>query len=292
MRKPEWLRFRLPGGIEFSRVNHILRNYGLNTVCSSARCPNLAECWNRGTATIMLLGNICTRHCRFCAVRTGNPHGLVDDTEPERVAAAVRELGLRYVVLTSVDRDDLPDLGAGIFARTVELLKKSNPELIVEILVPDFQGKKTLIQQVLAAGPDVFAHNIETVRRLTPTVRDRRADYEMSLSVLRLAKELAPAVRTKSGLMVGLGETEAEIYQTLADLKSVACDIVTIGQYLQPDRRCIPVTRYYTPEEFEMLAASGRSMGIPRLIAAPLVRSSYLAEEQIRTDNNPRSPLT
>lgn len=287
MRKPEWLRFRLPAGPEFIRVNQILQKYNLNTVCSSARCPNLAECWNRGTATVLLLGNTCTRHCRFCAVATGNPHGQVDNSEPERVSSAILELGLRYVVLTSVDRDDLPDLGASIFSRTVQLLKKSNPGIAVEVLVPDFQGKRELIQQVLDAGPDVFAHNLETVERLTPAVRDRRADYRQSLSVLQLAKRLAPAIKTKTGLMVGLGETEKEVIQTLADLKSAGCDIVTIGQYLQPDRRCLPVARYYTREEFQNLSAHARTIGIPRTIAAPLVRSSYLAEELLEVDINP-----
>ncbi len=287
MRKPEWLRFRLPAGPEFIRVNEVLRKYNLNTVCSSARCPNLAECWNRGTATVLLLGNTCTRHCRFCAVTTSNPHGQVDNSEPERVKGAVLELGLKYVVLTSVDRDDLPDLGAGIFTRTVQLLKKSNPGIAVEVLVPDFQGKKELIQQVLAAGPDVFAHNLETVERLTPAVRDPRADYRQSLSVLQLAKRLTPTIKTKSGLMVGLGETEEEVIQTLADLKSAGCDIVTIGQYLQPDRRCLPVARYYTREELQKLSAYARTIGIPQTIAAPLVRSSYLAEELLRTDINP-----
>ncbi|MCX7732922.1 MAG: lipoyl synthase [candidate division WOR-3 bacterium] len=290
MRKPEWLRFRLPAGPEFIRVNQVLRKYNLNTVCSSARCPNLAECWNRGTATVLLLGNTCTRHCRFCAVTTGNPHGQVDNSEPERVADAILELGLKYVVLTSVDRDDLPDLGAGIFTRTVQLLKKSNPGIAVEVLVPDFQGKRELIQQVLDAGPDVFAHNLETVERLTPAVRDRRADYRLSLSALQLAKRLAPAIRTKSGLMVGLGETEEEVIQTLTDLKSAGCDIVTIGQYLQPDRRCLPVARYYTREELQKLSAHARTIGIPRTIAAPLVRSSYLAEELLKTDINPVPP--
>ncbi|MEO0026357.1 MAG: lipoyl synthase [candidate division WOR-3 bacterium] len=287
MRKPEWLRFRLPAGPEFIRVNQVLQKYNLNTVCSSARCPNLAECWNRGTATVLLLGNTCTRHCRFCAVTTGNPHGQVDNSEPERVTDAILELGLKYVVLTSVDRDDLPDLGASIFTRTVQLLKKSNPGIAIEVLVPDFQGKRELIQQVLDAGPDVFAHNLETVERLTPAVRDRRANYRQSLSALQLAKRLAPAIRTKSGLMVGLGETEEEIIRTLADLKSAGCDIVIIGQYLQPDRRCLPVARYYTREELQKLSAHARTIGIPRTIAAPLARSSYLAEELLKTDINP-----
>ncbi|MGB9742226.1 MAG: lipoyl synthase [candidate division WOR-3 bacterium] len=279
MRKPEWLKTRIPTGEQFQQVNQLLQAYRLNTVCSSARCPNLAECWNRGTATIMLLGDTCTRHCRFCSVKTGNPGGAFDPNEPDRVAAAVAQLGLKYVVLTSVDRDDLDDLGAGIFARTVRQIKRHNPEVRIEILVPDFNARPDLIQQVLAAGPDVFAHNLETVERLTPMVRDPRAGFELSLKTLKIAKELAPGTLTKSGIMAGIGETTEELIQTLHRLRTINCDIVTIGQYLQPNRRCLRVNRYLSPAEFQELERIARNLGFRQAFAGPLVRSSFRAEE-------------
>ncbi|MEO0069410.1 MAG: lipoyl synthase [candidate division WOR-3 bacterium] len=279
MRKPSWLKTRLPLGEEFNRVNAIISKYNLNTVCSSARCPNLSECWNSGTATIMLLGDICTRHCRFCSVKTGNPQGRIDPDEPQRVAKAVKELGLKYLVLTSVDRDDLSDLGAGIFARTVKILKSQNPEIKIEVLVPDFGGKEELLHLVVDSRPDVFAHNLETVERLSSLVRDHRSSYHQSLGVLKKVKNMAPTLLTKSGLMLGLGETKQEVLQTLADLRSAGCDIVTIGQYLQPNRRCLPVARYWTPDEFKEIEAEGRKMGFRQVFAAPLVRSSYQAEK-------------
>ncbi|MEO0049691.1 MAG: lipoyl synthase [candidate division WOR-3 bacterium] len=279
MRKPSWLKTRLPLGEEFNRVNAIISKYNLNTVCSSARCPNLSECWNSGTATIMLLGDICTRHCRFCSVKTGNPQGKIDPDEPQRVAKAVKELGLKYLVLTSVDRDDLSDLGAGIFARTVKILKSQNPEIKIEVLVPDFGGREGLLHLVVDSRPDVFAHNLETVERLSSLVRDHRSSYHQSLGVLKKVKNMAPTLLTKSGLMLGLGETKQEVLQTLADLRSAGCDIVTIGQYLQPNRRCLPVARYWTPDEFKEIEAEGRKMGFRQVFAAPLVRSSYQAEK-------------
>lgn len=279
MRKPSWLKTRLPLGEEFNRVNAIISKYNLNTVCSSARCPNLSECWNSGTATIMLLGDICTRHCRFCSVKTGNPQGRIDPDEPQRVAKAVKELGLKYLVLTSVDRDDLSDLGAGIFARTVKILKSQNPEIKIEVLVPDFGGSEGLLHLVVDSRPDVFAHNLETVERLSTLVRDHRSSYHQSLGVLKKVKNMAPTLLTKSGLMLGLGETKQEVLQTLADLRNAGCDIVTIGQYLQPSRRCLPVARYWTPDEFKEIEAEGRKMGFRQVFAAPLVRSSYQAEK-------------
>ncbi|MCL6465184.1 MAG: lipoyl synthase [candidate division WOR-3 bacterium] len=291
MPKPSWLKTRLPTGAEFDRVNELLRKFRLNTVCSNARCPNLTECWNAGTATLMILGDICTRSCRFCAVKKGNPGGKVDETEPERVAQLVQELGIRYLVLTSVDRDDLLDLGAGMFARTVQRVKQTplsdvkrkpgsgGQQVRVEVLVPDFGCRLELIQQVVNSGPDVFGHNIETVERLTPLVRDRRANYRLSLAVLQKVKELMPEMVTKSGLMVGLGETMAEVVATLEDLRAVGCDIVTVGQYLQPSRRALPVARYWHPEEFEKIQAAGEKMGFKKVFAAPLVRSSYRAAE-------------
>ena len=296
MRKPDWLRTAVPSGAGFEATNERLRAYGINTVCTSARCPNLAECWGRGTTTFMILGDTCTRHCRFCAVKTGNPQGAMDETEPERVARAVGELGLSYVVFTSVDRDDLPDLGAGVFAETVRQVKMrsakgkvqnwqapapgSQPLVpLVEVLTPDFGGKEELTRQVVEAAPDVFGHNLETVERLTPRVRDPRASYRRSLDVLAAVKRASPQMTTKSGLMVGLGETDDELRQALRDLRSVGCDIVTVGQYLQPARRCLPVERYVTPEDFVALEKEALALGFKGALCGPLVRSSYRAEQ-------------
>jgi len=299
----------VPAGAGFEATNERLRTYGINTVCSSARCPNLAECWGRGTTTFMILGDTCTRHCRFCAVKTGNPQGAADETEPQRVAHAVTELKLLYVVLTSVDRDDLPDLGARAFAATVRALAESftpgeqsgskgpsgeiprfapltrndtprpRERVLVEVLTPDFGGREELIRQVVEAAPDVFGHNLETVERLSSRVRDPRADYRRSLEVLATVKRIAPNMTTKSGLMVGLGETDDELRQALRDLRSVGCDIVTVGQYLQPARRCLPVERYVTPEEFVALEREALAMGFKGALCGPLVRSSYHAAE-------------
>ena len=299
MRKPDWLRTAVPAGAGFEATNERLRAYGINTVCSSARCPNLAECWGRSTATFMILGDTCTRHCRFCAVKTGNPQGALDQTEPGRVARAVTDLGLFYVVLTSVDRDDLSDLGAGIFAETVRQVKTQsargkvqevgslNPDPrpsipLVEVLTPDFGGREELIRQVVEAGPDVFGHNLETVERLTPKVRDPRASYRRSLDVLSMVKRAAPKLTTKSGLMVGLGEADEEIRAAFNDLRSVGCDIVTVGQYLQPARRCLPVERYVTPDEFVALEQAALAMGFEGALCGPLVRSSFRADSLFR----------
>jgi len=312
MRKPDWLRTAVPSGAEFEATNERLRAYGINTVCSSARCPNLAECWGRGTTTVMILGDTCTRHCRFCAVKTGNPDGALDQTEPKRVAHAVAELGLFYVVLTSVDRDDLSDLGAGMFARTVgevrrqksegrmqsaqsgssgqsSIVNRQSPVPLVEVLTPDFGGREELVRQVVEAGPDVFGHNIETVERLSPKVRDPRASYRRSLDVLATVKRLSPKMTTKSGLMVGLGETGDEVRQALGDLRSVGCDIVTVGQYLQPARRCLPVERYVTPDEFIALEKEALAMGFKGALCGPLVRSSFHAEE-VATASGTKGP--
>ena len=286
MKKPDWLRMRIPTGPEFESVNDRLRRHGINTVCSSARCPNLADCWGRGTTTFLILGDTCTRHCRFCSVRTGNPHGALDETEPARVARAAADLRLRYVVLTSVDRDDLPDLGAAVFAETVRKVKGRKPEaksqnrgMLVEVLTPDFGGREKLVRLVVEAGPDVFGHNVETVERLTPSVRDRRASYRGSLEVLAAVKRIAPSMTTKSGLMVGLGETDRELRQALRDLRASGCDVVTVGQYLQPARRCLPVQRYLTPGQFVALEQEARSMGFKGALCGPLVRSSFHAAE-------------
>jgi lipoic acid synthetase len=320
VRKPDWLRTAVPSGASFEATNKRLRAYGINTVCSSARCPNLAECWGRGTATFMILGDTCTRHCRFCAVKNGNPEGALDKTEPERVARAVAELGLFYVVLTSVDRDDLSDFGADAFARTVIAVKDSIPAWssaqgqspkpearitnearstndgmpagvsslvpspqplvpLLEVLTPDFGGRDELIRQVVEAGPDVFGHNLETVERLTPKVRDPRASYRRSLDLLAAVKRIAPQMTTKSGLMLGLGETDDELRKVLRDLHSVGCDTITVGQYLQPARRCLPVRRYVTPDEFAALQEEALAMGFKGALCGPLVRSSYHAQE-------------
>lgn len=277
VRKPDWLRARLAGGAGFERVNDQLNRLGLNTVCSHARCPNLAECWNAGTATFLILGDVCTRHCRFCSVRSGNPRGAVDSSEPGRVADAVLQLGLSYAVITSVDRDDLPDLGAGIFAATVQAVHRTGAA--VEVLTPDFGGQSELIETVVRAGPEVFAHNLETVERLSPEVRDRRASYRKSLAVLEIVKRLNPTQLTKSGLMLGLGENEEDVEAALLDLRAVGCDVVTIGQYLQPDRRCLPVARYAEPAEFEHWEQRARELGFRMAFCGPLVRSSYRAAE-------------
>ncbi len=287
MRKPGWLKTRLAGGAGFEAVNARLTGLGLHTVCTQARCPNLGECWNAGTATFLILGDTCTRHCRFCSVATGNPRGAVDEAEPERVARAVERLGLKYAVITSVDRDDLADFGAGIFAATVRAVRKTGAA--VEVLIPDFGGKEELIAQVAEAGPVVFAHNIETVERLTPAVRDPRASYRRSLGVVAAAKRLAPGMMTKSGLMLGLGETDEEVEHALADLRSVGCDVVTIGQYLQPDRRCLAVRRYVTPEEFDRWSVRAHQLGFVRAFCGPLVRSSYRAAELADPSQKPKA---
>ena len=278
-RKPNWLKTRLPGAGQFSNVKKILRKYKLHTVCEEARCPNIGECWGSGTATFMILGNVCTRHCKFCATLTGNPHGIVDEEEPERVAKAVLELGLNYVVLTSVTRDDLEDQGAHIYSETVKQIKRLNPQIYVEVLTPDFYADPKLIEIVTSSGVDVFAHNVETTKRLTKMVRDRRFSYEQSLQALRIAKKLNPHIITKSGFMVGLGETEDEIIETMQDIKDAGCEIITIGQYLRPTRRHLPVERYVTPEEFNYYKEVGLKMGFRFVASGPLVRSSYRASE-------------
>jgi len=278
-RKPGWLKVKLPGDGEFRDVKRILKKYNLHTVCQEARCPNLGECWGEGTATFMILGNICTRHCKFCATQTGNPRGAVDNDEPWRVAKAVKELNLKYVVLTSVTRDDLKDQGASIYAETIRAIKSLNPGVRVEALTPDFYSNPEYIEMVLNSGLDVFAHNVETVRRLTPMVRDRRFSYEKSLEALKIAKTIRPDILTKSGFMVGLGETRDEIYETMKDLKEAGCEILTIGQYLQPTRKHLSVERYVTPEEFNEYKNLGLKMGFKFVASGPLVRSSYRAGE-------------
>ena len=277
-RRPPWLKVRLPGGDNYHDLKRTLRRLNLHTVCESARCPNIAECWEQRTATFMILGDICTRRCGFCAVTSGKPAGL-DAGEPLRVARAVQAMGVKYAVITSVNRDDQADGGAGLFAETIHQVRKINPGCRVEVLIPDFRGSDEALETVMAARPDVLNHNIETVPRLYDKVRPS-ARYEQSLRLLRGARELAPGIPTKSGLMVGLGETRGELSAVLGDLQRAGCDIVTIGQYLQPTREHLPVVRFYTPEEFQALAQEGCLLGLRHVEAGPLVRSSYHAREQ------------
>jgi len=279
LRKPPWLKVRAPGGERYARLKEQLRGLDLHTVCEEAQCPNVGECWAGGTATVMLLGDVCTRGCKFCAVGSGNPRGLVDRDEPRKVAEAIASWGLRYVVLTSVDRDDLDDQGAGHFAETVRRLRAAAPDLFVEVLVPDFRGDERCVATVLEAGPHVFAHNVETVERLQPTVRDARCGYVQSLDVLRAAKRLRPGVRTKSSIMLGLGERDDEVETALRDLRAAGVDFVTLGQYLRPTAWHLPVVEYVTPERFEAWRHAGEAMGFLVTSSGPLVRSSYRAGE-------------
>jgi len=278
-RKPEWLRVRPASGESYTQLKGLFRSLGLHTVCEEAHCPNVWECWGGGTATIMLLGDVCTRGCRFCAVASGNPRGAVDADEPEKVARAIAEMGLTYVVLTSVDRDDLPDGGASHFARTIASIKARDPGILVEALVPDFQGDLGAVAAVLDAGPDVFDHNVETVRRLQSPVRDPRAGYDRSLGVLRAAKRMRPRAYTKSSIMLGLGETADEVLETMRDLRAADVDILTLGQYLRPSAWHIPVSEYVPPETFDAYREAGEAMGFLYVAAGPLVRSSYRAGE-------------
>jgi lipoic acid synthetase len=275
-RKPPWLKVRLPSGPAYQGVLRVVETRKLNTVCQDAICPNIAECWGRGTCTFMILGDICTRACRFCAVKSGKPTEL-DRNEPDRVASAVEQMKVRYAVITSVNRDDLEDGGSEIFARTVRRIREVCPETRVELLTPDFEGRLESIRTVTAAGPDVFAHNIETVRRLTPKVR-HRATYERSLRVLEFIKKENPRQKTKSGIQVGHGETAEDLVEAFEDLARIGVDILTIGQYLRPTRRHLPVRRYYTPEEFGQLRLEALRRGIRYCFSGPLVRSSYRAE--------------
>jgi lipoyl synthase len=277
--KPSWLRVRAPGGERYAKLKRTLRKLDLYTVCEEARCPNVGECWAAGTATIMLLGHTCTRGCRFCAVTTGNPRGAFDPREPEHVARAIAELELSYVVLTMVDRDDLIDGGAGQVARTVAALRERCPGLLVETLVGDFRGRLVDVDTILAASPDVFAHNVEVVRRLTPTIRDARCSYDVSLAVLAGAKRRAPERFVKSSIMVGIGEEPGEVFETLADLRRAGVDVVTLGQYLRPTPKHAPVARWVTPAEFAEYEREGLALGFSFVASGALVRSSYHAAE-------------
>lgn len=286
-RHPPWLKVKAPFGEGVHRLKNLLGGLRLNTVCQEAMCPNMGECWSHGVATFMILGEICTRGCRYCAVTKGTPTEL-DLTEPKRVAEAVDVMGLRHVVITSVDRDDLEDGGAGIFAATIRKIRQRRPECIVEVLVPDFQGSEQAIQTVLAAGPEVFNHNIETVPRLYPKARGGGV-YEVSLQVLKRALELEPGVVTKTGMMLGLGEEPDEIRQVMMDLVERGVRILTLGQYLRPTKWHLPVVRHYHPDEFQYWKEIGESLGFDHVEAGPLVRSSYLADRQFQALDRPEA---
>jgi lipoic acid synthetase len=277
-RRPEWLKVRLPVGPNFRELAGIMRTQALHTVCEEARCPNIGDCWERRTATFLILGNVCTRHCAYCAIAHGLPTEL-DVREPERVADAAGAMGLRHVVITSVDRDDLHDGGAGMFARTIRLLRERLPQSSIEVLIPDFKGDPQALWTVLDAGPDILNHNIETVPRLFRAVRSG-GNYRRSLDLLERAKARGPRWLTKSGMMVGLGETWDEVLATMRDLRAVGCDILTVGQYLSPGKDYRPIARYYHPEEFAALKREGQGMGFRHVESGPLVRSSYHADEQ------------
>jgi lipoic acid synthetase len=295
LRKPSWLRAPMPSGAEFAAVKGIVREHRLSTVCEEAKCPNIGECWNAGTATIMLMGAVCTRACRFCAVDTGNPRGWLDLEEPENVARSVELMGLKYVVLTSVNRDDLPDGGAAHYAAAIRAIKRRCAGTAVEALTPDFEGVLEDVRTVVDSGLDVFAQNVETVRRLTHPVRDPRAGYQQTLDVLQHAKVHRPAVLTKTSLMLGLGETDEEIRQTMVDLRAVSVDILTLGQYLRPTPNHLNIERFVTPEEFDGYRDRALSLGFLECVSGPLVRSSYRAEQALARNNagldNSKLPL-
>ena len=277
-RLPEWFKVRMPGGPNYLRLQDMLRTEQLHTVCEEAHCPNIGECWERGTATFMILGDICTRACAYCAVTTGTPVGL-DLEEPIRLANTVERMGLRYAVITSVNRDDLPDGGAFIFAQCVRQIRKRLPECRVELLIPDFEGNWDALGTVMNSKPDTLNHNIETVRRVFNRVRPR-GDYDQSLELLERTRELENSAVTKSGMMVGLGETWDEIVETMQDLRSVDCNLLTIGQYLRPSAKHTPLVKWYTPSEFEELRVIGEELGFDHVASGPLVRSSYHADQQ------------
>jgi len=283
--KPRWLRAKMPSGAGYSSTRNIVHEHRLSTVCEESMCPNIGECWNAGTATIMVLGSVCTRACRFCAVDTGNPKGWLDPEEPVNTGRAVQLMGLEYVVITSVDRDDLPDGGAAHYAACVREIKRLNPSTAVEALTPDFNGIREHVETVVDSGLDVFAQNVETVRRLTHPVRDPRASYEQTIEVLRHAKAHRPEVLTKTSLMLGLGERDNEIVRTMHDLREANVDILTLGQYLRPTPNHLPVERYVSPQEFEAYRREGLEKGFVEVVAGPMVRSSYRAEQVLQKNN-------
>jgi lipoic acid synthetase len=279
-RKPSWLKVRAPGGPQYLRLKQLMRDLGLHTVCEEAHCPNVGECWEHGTATFMILGDVCTRNCAYCAVAHGRPPKY-DISEPARVAEAIGEMRLQHAVITSVDRDDLPDFGAYIFAETIRQIKQRLPDCSVEVLVPDFQGNEDSIRAVLEAGPDIYNHNTETVPRLYKRCRPG-GRYERVMRIFRTAKRLAPHIPTKTGIILGMGETLEEVEVVMRDLREVDVDILTLGQYLRPSENHHPIDRYVTPEEFRRMRDIGMSMGFRHVESGPLVRSSYHAWEQVQ----------
>jgi lipoyl synthase len=283
--KPRWLRAKMPSGSGYSKTRDIVHEYHLSTVCEESMCPNIGECWNAGTATIMVLGSVCTRACRFCAVDTGNPKGWLDLDEPRNTGKAVQLMGLEYIVITSVDRDDLDDGGAAHYAACVREIKRLSPKTTVEALTPDFNGVEKHVETVVDSGIEVFAQNVETVRRLTHPVRDPRASYEQTINVLRHAKQYRPAVLTKTSLMLGLGERDHEITQTMQDLRAANVDVLTLGQYLRPTANHLAVERYVTPEKFDAYRQEGLETGFLEVVAGPMVRSSYRAEQVLQKNN-------
>jgi lipoic acid synthetase len=276
-RKPEWLKVKLPQGEDFKDIRNNLRDKGLATVCEEAKCPNISECWSARTATVMILGDTCTRACKFCNVKTGNPKGFLNPEEIQNTSNMVKIMNLRYVVITSVDRDDLPDHGAGHFAAVIKKVNEDHPETKVEVLIPDFAGDHARMHLLAQANPFVIAQNIETVKRLTHPVRDPRAGYEKTFDCLKFYKENYPLIQTKTSIMVGLGETWTELQETLVDARTAGVDIVTFGQYLQPSKRHLNVEKYYTPDEFAELKRMALKMGFKFVASGPLVRSSYKA---------------
>jgi len=283
LRKPPWLKKRIPPLQDIQKVKSILEQIDLRTVCEEARCPNLGECFSRGTSTFLILGKVCTRNCGFCAVEYGAP-APPDATEPQKVAQAVQKMDLRYVVITSVTRDDLPDGGASLFKKTIQAIRALDPKIKIEVLIPDFQGDLSSLEIVLKESPDVLNHNIETITRLYPEVRPQ-ADYKRSLNLLKKSKELYSEILTKSGFMLGLGETQEEILELLRDLREVRCDFLTIGQYLQPRPDRLPVVRYVPPEEFEEYKKIGEEMGFRAIASGPFVRSSFHASQMFETNS-------
>lgn len=277
LRKPAWLKIKLPEGENYRKVKKIVETHHLHTICASGDCPNIGECWGAATATFMILGDICTRSCKFCAVKTGKPQPI-DSNEPEKAARSVKLMKLKHCVITSVDRDDLADGGANHWAKTITAIKEINPHTTIEVLIPDFQGKTALLQKVIAAKPEIISHNLETVRRLTPQVRSK-ARYDVSLDVIRYIS--GSAIRSKSGIMLGLGETDAEILSTMDDLRDAGCEVMTIGQYLQPTRKHLAVEKYVSPEKFAEYQRIGLEKGFKYVESAPLVRSSYHADKHV-----------
>lgn len=284
-KKPDWLRVKLPSGSKYQALKKNVRDNKLSTVCEESMCPNIGECWSHNTATIMLMGSVCTRACRFCSVDTGNPNGWLDKEEPVNAADAVARMGLKYVVLTSVDRDDVFDGGAQHYADCVTAIRQHNPETAVEVLTPDFQGNLEHLNKLLDTDIVVFAQNLETVKRLTHPVRDSKASYETTMALLEHAKKYRPEIMTKTSLMVGLGETDEEIFETMQDLRAINLDVLTFGQYLRPTPNHLPVERYVTPETFDRYREIGLELGFTEVVSGPFVRSSYRAERALMKNN-------